>query len=441
MGHLLAVEGDGDVRLRLLLAVGEAYESAMVRTQRGVLSGAGLGVDRDLILQRPDAVAFAVEILGAAEVTYLRLEDVNGGILYEISSSEPVGFLSNDENGFLTFTGNPPVADEPMALAEETTVETTVETLAPVETEATAAAEETAAPETAAEAATEETAASSASAIPEEIGETVWEETQAPTTEATVPPTTEATVPPTTVPVETVPDIEVTEPVMIHDKPLSSYQVNRMEYYDSTLGETVTAKYVYVPMPELTVTLYVDTTEVGYPGVWDLVRIVQHLRQYLLPMAALCLLGFAVRAVYLCSAAGCKPGIPEIRAGGLNRIPLDLYLVGGGCLVAGFVAGGVALTGYLAQSDLFTACCAGLLLVYLGCLVFVGFCYAVAAQLKTPGGFWWRNTLCGWSCGCVPGLPSGWRAASASGCSPGWDVSGRSCGSSSAIVPAGWRNG
>ena len=338
----------------------------------------------------------AVMEIESTEVNYLRLEDVNGGILYEISSSEPVGFLSNDENGFLTFTGNPPVADEPMALAEETTVETTVETLAPVETEATAAAEETAAPETAAEAATEETAASSASAIPEEIGETVWEETQAPTTEATVPPTTEATVPPTTVPVETVPDIEVTEPVMIHDKPLSSYQVNRMEYYDSTLGETVTAKYVYVPMPELTVTLYVDTTEVGYPGVWDLVRIVQHLRQYLLPMAALCLLGFAVLAVYLCSAAGCKPGIPEIRAGGLNRIPLDLYLVGGGCLVAGFVAGGVALTGYLAQSDLFTACCAGLLLVYLGCLVFVGFCYAVVAQIKTPGGFWWRNTLCGW---------------------------------------------
>ena len=28
--------------------------------------------------------------------------------------------------------------------------------------------------------------------------------------------------------------------------------------------------------------------------------------------------------------------------------------------------------------------------------MFVGFCFAFVAQLKTPGGFWWRNTLCGW---------------------------------------------
>ena len=26
----------------------------------------------------------------------------------------------------------------------------------------------------------------------------------------------------------------------------------------------------------------------------------------------------------------------------------------------------------------------------------MGFCYAFVAQLKTPGGFWWRNTVCGW---------------------------------------------
>ena len=25
----------------------------------------------------------------------------------------------------------------------------------------------------------------------------------------------------------------------------------------------------------------------------------------------------------------------------------------------------------------------------------VGFCYGFVAQIKTPGGYWWRNSLCG----------------------------------------------
>ena len=125
-------------------------------------------------------------------------------------------------------------------------------------------------------------------------------------------------------------------------------------------------------------------------------RIVRDCRQYLLPVVGICLLGIAATAVYLCTAAGRKPGIPEVRAGGLNRIPLDVYLVGGGCLIAGCIAGGVALMQYLLPSDVLTALCVGVGLCYLGCLVFVGFCFAFVAQLKTPGGFWWRNTLCGW---------------------------------------------
>lgn len=39
-----------------------------------------------------------------------------------------------------------------------------------------------------------------------------------------------------------------------------------------------------------------------------------------------CLVLFAALAVYLCMAAGRKPGSEEIRPGGLNCIPLDIYL-------------------------------------------------------------------------------------------------------------------
>ena len=125
-------------------------------------------------------------------------------------------------------------------------------------------------------------------------------------------------------------------------------------------------------------------------------KVVRDSRQILLPLVGLCLLGLAATALYLCSAAGRKPGVSEVRAGGLNRIPLDVYLVGGGGLIALCIAGGVALMQYLMSSDVLTACCIGIALCYVGCLVFVGFCYAFVAQLKTPGGFWWRNTVCGW---------------------------------------------
>ena len=330
------------------------------------------------------------------ELNYFKCVDGEGEIIYEVSSPDTVGRMTTDENGFPVFTGNLP---EPEETVPQTTAATVPETTGAVtEPEATDEDDNHDETETQETTATVETGEpSSASAVPEE-GETPEnvEETVVSFTEETAAPETEPeTVSPTTAPVETVPDIEVTEPVMVGDKPLSSYQINRIEYSDSMTGQHMTAKYVYVPMPELTVTLYVGDNDRD-AAAWNLVRVVRDSRQILLPLVGICLLGIAVTAVYLCSAAGRKPGVPEVRASGLNRIPLDVYLVGGGCLIARCVAGGLALFQYLLNSDIFTACCIGIGLCYLGCLVFVGFCFAFVAQIKTPGGYWWRNTLCGW---------------------------------------------
>lgn len=336
----------------------------------------------------------------STELNYFKCVDAEGDIIYEVSSPDTVGRMTVDENGFPVFTGNLPEPEEtvPETTAEtvpETTVEETVPSEEPVPTDENGNPMETAAQEAAYAEETGEP--SNASAVPEE-GETpenVDETVVSYTEETAAPETTAETAPPTTAPVETVPDIAVTEPVMVGDKPLSSYQINWIAYYDSTTGEEVEAKYVYVTMPEMTVTLYIGDNDRD-AAAWNLVKVVRDSRQILLPLVGVCLLGIAVTAVYLCTAAGRKPGIPEVRAGGLNRIPLDVYLVGGGCLIAGCIAGGAALTQYLLSSDVFTACCIGIALCYLGCLVFVGFCYAFVAQLKTPGGFWWRNTFCGW---------------------------------------------
>ena len=186
------------------------------------------------------------------------------------------------------------------------------------------------------------------------------------------------------------------EPLLINGLPLENYQVNQTEFHDSRTGERTTAKYVYLPMPELTVEVYLSADNLRNAEFYNILNIVRHFRQYLLPAIGGCLLVFMLTAIYLCSAAGRKPREEEIRARGINRMPLDLSLI------LGFALGGSALaiasTGPLSvpnlmNSDLLLGCSMAAAATFLCCLVFVCFFFALAAQIKTGGGFWLRHTL------------------------------------------------
>lgn len=108
---------------------------------------------------------------------------------------------------------------------------------------------------------------------------------------------------------------------------------------------------------------------------------------------ALGLVLFAASAVFLCSVAGRKPDSSEIKAGGFNALPLDLY---GGVVLALCIA-----LGYLAvevirhAQDASTVLAAMLLLGYGGCVIFVCFCFAFAAQVKMGNWHWLRNSIVG----------------------------------------------
>lgn len=108
---------------------------------------------------------------------------------------------------------------------------------------------------------------------------------------------------------------------------------------------------------------------------------------------ALGLVLFAASAVFLCSVAGRKPDSTEIKAGGFNALPLDLY---GGVVLASCIA-----LGYLAvevirhAQDASTVLAAVLLLGYGGCVLFVCFCFAFAAQIKMGNWHWLRNSIVG----------------------------------------------
>ena len=108
-----------------------------------------------------------------------------------------------------------------------------------------------------------------------------------------------------------------------------------------------------------------------------------------------CLVLFAALAVYLCMAAGRKPGSEEIRPGGLNCIPLDIYLAAVVLGAAGYVFCASEGLGYFIQQSMLTFLSIYGYGLYAWCLLFVGFCFACAAQFKTPNFYWWRRSVTG----------------------------------------------
>ena len=108
---------------------------------------------------------------------------------------------------------------------------------------------------------------------------------------------------------------------------------------------------------------------------------------------ALGLVLFAASAVFLCSVAGRKPDSTEIKAGGFNALPLDLY--GGGVLASCIALGYLAVEVIRHAQDASTVLAAMLLLGYGGCVLVVCFCFAVAAQVKMGNWHWLRNSIVG----------------------------------------------
>ena len=104
---------------------------------------------------------------------------------------------------------------------------------------------------------------------------------------------------------------------------------------------------------------------------------------------------FAALAVYLCMAAGRKPGMEEVRPGGLNCIPLDIYLAAVVLGAVGYVFCAASGLGYFITQSLLTFFSIYGYGLYAWCLLFVGFCFACAAQFKAPKAYWWHHSLMG----------------------------------------------
>ncbi len=343
-----------------------------------------------------------------AKAVYICLTDYDGRVLYEaytdgveIGSGEVVGTFAYDENDKLVFAS---IGAEADMVADAVTRET-IALKEPDPNEGIAVVSEEDPVETtkAANDPAEET-------VPEPTMETVDP------TEETVPETTEMV----TVPQETVsgemaateataaPEaFEATEAAAdtdeVSEEPTwAAYTAETVAaenaqiygYYNHSTGEYMIVEYTYEDMPAYTMEVQMASGALAYEYGWILLELVYDLQEYLLPVLGISLLLFAVMAVYLCCAAGRKPGTAEVHAGGLNCISLDLYcgIAVLGVMVIGIL--GVEGTQYLLRSNTNVALLFALLMAFAACLMIVGFCFACAAQFKTPGGYWWRNSLC-----------------------------------------------
>ena len=124
------------------------------------------------------------------------------------------------------------------------------------------------------------------------------------------------------------------------------------------------------------------------------------IRYQLLILTVVSLLLFAACLVYLCCVAGRSPRSREVRPGGLNRLPLDLYagiLIGIGfplVVLGTLLFHDVTKFGVWENLRFSILMAAGAIAVSLSLLV-MALVFALAAQVKTKGGYWWRNSLIG----------------------------------------------
>ena len=325
-----------------------------------------------------------------AQVVYILLTDLDGRVLYEaytqgreIGQGDVIGTFAYNGDGELVFAVNQEketfTTDQGMIVLESTLPQTEAEFTAKTDAGIALASEtdptlEVTAP-TAAEMET----------LPAETTETVPGVTEA------AADTTAATVPGTTAPDETLYPTETVD----YGVAEASAESEWFSYYDHELGQPMMVEYTYVDMPAYTVEIRLAPGAMSYDYSWQLLEIVYTYRSMLFLILGVSLVVFAVMAVYLCCAAGRKPGSAEIRAGGLNCISLDLYALIVFFGVAMLAWLGVEGTQHLMQNSMEVACGFAVLAAFGASLLIVGFCFAFAAQVKTPGGYWWRNSLCG----------------------------------------------
>ena len=166
-------------------------------------------------------------------------------------------------------------------------------------------------------------------------------------------------------------------------------------YWDHETLQYVEVTYRLGTLKYCQVTIYLAEGALQESQYWNILREIVPYNYTLFWVLGIGIIGFAACAVYLCFAAGRTPNSDIIKAGGLNKLPLDLYcgalFFGGALLIVLLVEGFEYI---LVDIPALAFPYGGLLLTAI-CVLAEGFLLALVAQGKMKHGYWWRNTLVG----------------------------------------------
>ena len=203
---------------------------------------------------------------------------------------------------------------------------------------------------------------------------------------------------------------DTTVPVGMMDGPTADYETtvpgelyeDCYTWYDEETGRYYDYYLVWENSPEYTVKIYLPKDfRTGYTeGYWRLMTLLRDIRHVLLPCLLAGIAVFVAAMVYLVLAAGCSRSSDTVRPGGLNCLPLDLYtaLAVGGSILLGM--GSLMLLEWTLSLDADAFNWGMTVLTAMPFLaaatLAVGYFFALAAQFKAGGGYWWRRSVIGW---------------------------------------------
>ena len=185
-----------------------------------------------------------------------------------------------------------------------------------------------------------------------------------------------------------------TEPV----RPENYLYTTQKNYFHG--GSFLTYNLDYYQAPEYTVTVYLREKVLDNSLLYLLTTIYPHRYTFIIMLIA-SLLVAAVCMVYLIASAGWAAD-GTITPGGLNRLPLDLYLAVVIAATVGLLWVFWTLWSWSQGEGIHVGnlTLMGINLMAILVLV-VAFLCAFAAQIKAPGAFWWHHSVIGWSCGVI----------------------------------------
>ena len=179
----------------------------------------------------------------------------------------------------------------------------------------------------------------------------------------------------------------------------TEYDHKKTVNMEAFAGRPVTVRYYESPDYTVTVTLDADAAMYRAGTSLELVKLIYNNRYRLMVVLGLSLLVLAAGLVYLCCAAGRSRVGGVVNPRGLNRMALDIYAGAG--ILTGFYLGELALqmiNRWIFDMDNLnpgTLVMVGMVLLVIA-VICVGFYFALCAQIKMRGHFWWKNSALGW---------------------------------------------